>query len=231
MATIRNRIQTVLDQIAHAADQAARDASEIELVAVSKTQPIERIVEALDAGHTVFGENRVQEAVEKFAGLEPGYGVDLHLIGHLQSNKARLVPGVFRWVDSIDSRKTAEAISRRTDQGSPPIRLLLQFDCSGEDTKSGYVNQAELIQDAMTINELPGVEVHGVMTIGPNTTDEAAIERAFQRTRDVYTALQERLGNEQVTTLSMGMSADFPIAIRCGSTQVRIGSAIFGPRA
>ncbi len=230
MHSIEERLRSVRGSIALAEKAAGREPGAVELIAVSKTQPVERIRDAILAGQLRFGENRVQEAVEKFALLESRAQVELHLIGHLQSNKAKLVPGTFTWVDSIDAQKTAKAISQRVGHEAPPVSLLLQFDCSGEESKSGYRNEDELCGDAEEISALPGVQIRGVMTIGPNSNDEGEVERAFERTYRVYETLQRRLGEESIDVLSMGMSADYELAIRCGSTQVRLGSAIFGAR-
>lgn len=228
MDSVSDGIARVRDRIALAAAQAGRDAGRIALMAVSKTQSREKIDEAIAEGQTLFGENRVQEAAEKWA--DSPDGVRLHLIGRLQSNKAKLIAGLFDAVESVDSLRIAEAISRRASAADLSISLFMQFDCSGEDTKSGYTDADLLLDDAQAIAAMPGVDVRGLMTIGPNTTDEVRIGSAFDRTRQLHDRLSGVDGLSQPLTLSMGMSADFELAIRCGSTEVRIGSAIFGAR-
>jgi pyridoxal phosphate enzyme (YggS family) len=207
---------------------AGRSPQEISIVAVSKMQPRERVDEAIAAGQIIFGENRVQEAEDKFGGTADS--VELHLIGHLQSNKARFVPGLFSWVDSVDSLRIAEALSRRASDAGTRLAILLQYDSSGEETKSGYRDEELLLEEAGLIASLPSLDLRGIMTIGPNTADVSAIRTAFVRTRRLFERLRRGLEGEKIDVLSMGMSADFTVAIGEGSTQVRVGSAIFGPR-
>lgn len=225
---IAERLRDVRERISEAAERAGRAPDSVQLLAVTKTQDASRIREAIDAGHTLFGENRVQEAMDKFTGLPT---VEVHLIGHLQRNKAKLVPGLFHWVESVDSLGVAEALSRRFEAAGLVCRVLLQFNSTGEESKSGYLEADALLEDAAQIHHLPGIELRGIMTIGPFVDDPAPIARAFATTRTLHERLQRAVPDAQVDTLSMGMTGDFPIAIAEGSTLVRIGSAIFGARA
>jgi pyridoxal phosphate enzyme (YggS family) len=224
---LHSRVAEIEERIATACVRAGRSREEVVLLAVTKTVARDVVVEALDAGLTVFGENRVQEAVTKYDGLLDR--ARLHLIGHLQSNKAKLVLGVFSCVESIDSLHTAQALSRRLDTAGSECEVLLQFNSSREATKYGYTDGEALLRDADAIGSLPGIRLTGVMTIGPFTRDTAAIADAFGATRRVYERLREQCG-ESIRILSMGMTNDYEIAIAEGSTEVRVGTAIFGAR-
>ena len=218
---LTDRITEVRDQIETACVRAGRSV-------VTKNHPREVVCEAIEAGVRVFGENRVQEAVQKYQGLLEG--IQLHLIGHLQTNKARFVPGVFSWVESIDSVRVAEAISRRLSGLESTCSVLLQYNSSGEESKSGFDEPNELLEAAEQIRGLPGISVRGVMTIGPFTEDKARIARAFEQTRLLCDRMRAQLPGAAIDTLSMGMTDDLEIAISEGSTEVRIGTAIFGSR-
>ena len=225
---LTDRIAEVRDQIATACIRAGRSVDGVQLVAVTKNHPREVVQEAIDAGLRVFGENRVQEAVEKYQGLLDG--IQLHLIGHLQTNKAKFVPGVFSWVESVDSVRIAEAISRRLSDSESTCSILLQYNSSGEGTKSGFAEPNELLEAAEQIQGLPGISVRGLMTIGPFTEDRARIAGAFEQTRLLCERVRAQLPDAAINTLSMGMTDDLDIAISEGSTEVRIGTAIFGSR-
>ncbi|MFW5813863.1 MAG: YggS family pyridoxal phosphate-dependent enzyme [Spirochaetota bacterium] len=225
---VAQQLREVRERIERAAARAGRDPETIRLLAVTKTHPRSVVDEAIDAGITVFGENRVQEAADKYAGVD---GVELHLIGHLQRNKARLVPGLFSWVESIDAYATAETLSRRCEASGAECSILLQLNSSGESSKYGYAEADALLDEAARIAELPALRVRGVMTIGPFTDDSAEIARAFATTRDCYERLQRELPAASVDTLSMGMSHDFEIAVAEGSTEIRVGSVLFGARS
>ena len=176
----------------------------------------------------VFGENRVQEAIAKFSDIAAE--VELHLVGHLQSNKARLVPGLCTHVDSIDSLDLAATLSKRCVMANVECRVLMQFNSSGEKTKSGYATEKSLLDDAPRVAALPGLKLRGVMTIGPFTPDAARIRDAFRRTRILFDDLKTVLPSETIDTLSMGMSDDYQLAVEEGATEVRLGTALFGLR-
>ena len=222
------RIQEVRDRMKFAAGRAGRRLEEIRLMAVTKTRDRPTVEKAISLGLVLLGENRVQEAQDKFQ--PPITQAELHLIGHLQSNKARLVPGLFSWVESVDSVKIAAAISRHCSDAGTECDLLLEYNCSGEDSKFGYVDGDTLIRDAQTILRLPSIRLRGIMTIGPFTTDTDRIVRAFSMTRGIMERLRAESPGERLDTLSMGMSDDFELAIAEGSTQVRLGSVLFGAR-
>lgn len=225
---LTDRIAQLKDRIAAACVDAGRTADSVELVAVTKNHSRETVIGAIEAGLRVFGENRVQEAVEKYQGLLEG--IDLHLVGHLQSNKAKFIPGFFSWVESIDSVRIAEALSRRLVGADATCSVLLQYNSTGEESKRGFAEPNELLEAAEQIQGLPGIAVRGLMTIGPFTTDTSMVAAAFEQTRRLFDRLSDHLPGASIETLSMGMTDDLEIAIAEGSTEVRIGTAIFGSR-
>jgi PLP dependent protein len=229
MATIGDNLQAVRKRIAAAARAAGRDPAAITLLAVSKTHPAARVVEAIEAGQRAFGENYVQEAVHKMDALggSPARALEWHLIGPLQSNKTRIVAERFDWVQTIDRLKTAERLSTQRPLNRRPLNVLVQVNVSGEASKSGVEPQAAL-ELAQSVAGLPRLRLRGLMAI-PEPTDDAALQRArFRLLRELLEAVQAR--GLAVDTLSMGMSDDMEAAIAEGATMVRIGTAIFGAR-
>ena len=195
-------------------------------MAVTKNFPRETVLAAAAAGLTLFGENRVQEAEEKFADI--GVEHELHLIGHLQRNKAKSAAGVFSWVQSIDKVDTAQALEARCAEKGSVMNVLLELNTSGEAAKSGFLARGDLLAALETITSLPHLKVRGLMTVGPLSEEEARIRSSFSSLRSLFDEV--RAGAPDVDTLSMGMSGDFEIAIEEGSTLVRIGTALFGHR-
>ncbi|MHB9028067.1 MAG: YggS family pyridoxal phosphate-dependent enzyme [Candidatus Latescibacterota bacterium] len=225
---IADNIKRIRDDIAETAINAGRDPSEITLVAVTKTRPVGEIEEAIEAGIVHLGENRVQEAGGKIP-LVRG-GVVWRLIGPLQSNKAKAAAGMFDWIDSVHSRKIAEALSSQADQLGKKLRVLVQVNISGEDAKSG-VEPSEAEDLLRYVAVLPGLEARGIMTIGSFDAAPEKTLNEFRRMRLLFEKLRESMRKEvNVDVLSMGMSGDYRAAIREGSTMVRIGAAIFGER-
>ncbi|PPE71128.1 YggS family pyridoxal phosphate-dependent enzyme [Caldimonas thermodepolymerans] len=228
MATIAENIQQVRQRIAAACAQAGRDVQSVTLLAVSKTFPAEAVREAIDAGLTRFGENYVQEGVEKIgalAGLRER--LEWHLIGPLQSNKTRVVAEHFDWVHSVDRLKIAERLSAQRPPHLPPLQLCLQVNISGEATKSGIAPEA-VRELALQVSRLPHVRLRGLMAIPEPAADAQAQRRPHRALRELLDALnREGLG---LDTLSMGMTADLEAAILEGATIVRVGTAIFGRR-
>ena len=191
----------------------------VTLLAVSKAQPLERIQEAVAAGQKAFGENYVQEAVQKMQGLPP---LEWHLIGPLQSNKTRIAAERFDWVQTVASEKIARRLSEQRPAGLAPLNVLIQVNVSAEQTKSG-VALPEAAALASAISALPRLKLRGLMAI-----PEPGAERA--RYRSVKKLFDELKSRFALDTLSMGMSGDLDIAIAEGSTMVRVGTAIFGER-
>lgn len=225
MSGIRERLAEVRRRIDAAAGRSGRTAEAVTLVAVSKTMSVEAIREAVAAGVTVLGENRVQEARDKIAALA---GVaEWHLVGHLQTNKAKLAVGLFQRIHSLDSVRLAEELERHARETGRRVRCLIQVNVGGEEQKSGAPESGvrPLLEAA---NRLPHILVEGLMAIPPFLSDPEAIRPYFRRLR----LLRDELAREgfSLPDLSMGMTQDFEVAIEEGATLVRVGTAVFGPR-
>ena len=202
--------------------------SSVFLLPVSKTKSYDAIMSVYSEGARVFGENRVQEVERKFpAPGERPEGMKVYLIGQLQRNKVKKAVSLFDRIESVDSIALLEAIDMRSAELNKTMDVLLEYNSSGEDAKSGFRNEEDLVAALSRSLEMKNVRVLGLMTVGPLTDDEDEIRKAFRRTRDLFDRCREI---SSLTVLSMGMSADYEIAISEGSTEVRIGSAIFGER-
>lgn len=233
MATIGDNLQAVLVRIAAAARAAGRAPGAISLLAVSKTHPVERVVEGLSAGQRAFGENYVQEAVHKMdalvrlAGEARARDVEWHLIGPLQGNKTRVVAERFDWVQTIEREKIAQRLSAQRPDASPSLNVLVQVNVSGEASKSGVEPRAAQAL-ARAVTELPRLRLRGFMAIPEPTADVALQRSRFRTLRELFD--DARAHGLELDTLSMGMSDDMEAAIAEGATMVRIGTAIFGAR-
>jgi PLP dependent protein len=230
--TIGDNIAAIRERIAGAAQRAGRSASDIALMAVTKTHPAERIVEAYEAGHRLFGENRVQEFAEKFPALTNLPDADFHMIGHLQSNKAGKAVEVFHAVDSLDSAKLGERLNAAAAKAGKTIDVLIEINIGGEEVKSGIApDSVELEELLAAVPAWESVRVRGLMTVPPFTEDPEGARPYFRRLRELRDCLAARnLPAVSLDQLSMGMSHDFEVAIEEGSTCVRVGTAIFGAR-
>jgi len=226
--SLKVRLTEVHDRIARATARSGRAPGCVRLMAVTKGFPAAVVDTAVAAGLELFGENRVQEAEQKFAGLAGSW--ELHLIGHLQRNKARAASALFHCVQSIDKLETAQALSRCASERGAETRILLELNTSGEESKSGYRGADALFRDLDAIAGLGSLPLRGLMTVGPLTTDPGAIRAAFSMLREVFEECRRRLGLAGFDTLSMGMSGDYEIAIEEGATLVRLGTALFGQR-
>jgi pyridoxal phosphate enzyme (YggS family) len=220
MQDIRANLERVLERIARAAERAGRRAGDVTLVAVSKTVEAARVREAIAAGVTALGENRVQEARWKIA--EVGRPVAWHLIGHLQTNKAKDALELFDVIHSLDRLDLAAELDRRARARGHDVTVLLQVNVAGEASKGG-VAADEVGRALEAIAKLERVRVRGLMTIPPE------VERA-EAARGWFRALRELAERHDLQELSMGMSGDFEVAIEEGATLVRVGTAVFGPR-
>jgi len=226
MDSIAANLQAVRARMARAAQAAHRAPGEILLLAVSKTIPAERIAEAHAAGQRAFGENHVQEAVEKITVLAT-LPLDWHFIGPIQSNKTRLIAEHFSWAHSVEREKIAERLNAARPEGMAPLNVCIQVNVSGEATKSG-VAPGEEAKLAEAIARLPRLRLRGLMAIPEPTADVTLQRRRFALLRELKDGLRAR--GHALDTLSMGMSDDFEAAILEGATIVRIGTAIFGKR-
>jgi len=224
-ATVRERVAWVLDRIAESERRSGSPPGSVRLVAVSKTQPLSRILEAHAAGLSIFGENYVQEAGEKVPGLP---GAEWHLIGKLQGNKVRRAVSLFSWIQTADSAKRLAEISRCAVEAGKVVPALIEVNVAGEGSKAG-VPPGDLARILADSAALPGVRVEGLMAIPPWSEDPEATRPFFSRLRELRDAL-ERESGAALPELSMGMSNDFEAAIGEGATMVRVGTAIFGSR-
>jgi pyridoxal phosphate enzyme (YggS family) len=228
--SLKERLTELSAELAELATEAGRSPEEIKLIAVSKTHPSELIAEAFQAGQVRFGENRVQEASEKIERLQ-NPGIEWHLIGHLQKNKARFCPGRFDWIHSIDSQELLELLEKQCALQSQPIQILLQANLSQENSKSGvsdYDNLCRLLEKAQDCQWL---SCRGLMTMAAATDDANEIRRTFAQLRTWLEKLRNEFTLTTFTELSMGMSSDYRIAIAEGATMIRLGTALFGERA
>lgn len=230
--TLQANLHAVHARITQAAGGAGRDPTRVRLLAVSKSFNAEAVVAAAACGQAEFGENYVQEAIDKMArvrelNVQPLPPLQWHFIGPIQSNKTRDIAAHFDWVQSVDRARIAERLSSQRDPAQTPLNVLLQVNISGEASKSG-ATPAELPGLARTVAGLPHLCLRGLMAIPEPETDPARQRAAFERTRAQFDRLLAE--GHPLDTLSMGMSADLDAAITAGATMVRIGTAIFGAR-
>lgn len=197
------------------------------LLAVSKRHGVDAIRELLSVGQTAFGENYVQEAADKAAQLtDERTSIQWHLIGHLQSNKAAVAAGIFDWIHTVDRVKLLEPLNKARE-GRDPLNVLIQVNIDDEESKSGCApDEIDMLADA--IAAFPNLKLRGLMTIGAVHDDAEKARPTFRRMKELFDVLHEK--HESVDTLSMGMSADYPVAIDEGATVIRVGTAIFGER-
>jgi pyridoxal phosphate enzyme (YggS family) len=226
--TLQERVRAVNADIAAAAQAAGRDPDEITLIAVCKTFSREDVDAAYALGIRHFGENRVQEAREKFAEPLPG-DATLHLIGHLQSNKAKQVPGLFGSVDSVDRASIVDALDKAATRHETTLDVLVQVNVAGEAQKSGC-DPAEAAALLERISATGTLVPRGLMTIAPIDAEGDDLRAVFRGLRELRDSLQQRFPDLDLRELSMGMSQDYREAIAEGATQARIGRAIFGAR-
>jgi pyridoxal phosphate enzyme (YggS family) len=227
-SSIASNLAGIRERIVRAAERAGRRADEIILVAVSKTFPAEAICAAYEVGLREFGENRVQEFEAKHPKLTD-LDATWHLIGHLQSNKAKRAAQLFSRVDSVDSLALAQKLDLAADDDEKRLPVLIEVHLGGESTKSG-VAEADLPALAEGISTLAHLDFRGLMTVPPYSEDAERVRPYFRKLRELRDQLSQRLGI-RLPTLSMGMSHDFEVAIEEDSTEIRIGTALFGQRS
>lgn len=227
MNTVAENLQIIEERILRACSRAGRERSTVRLMAVSKLQPPERIMDAIGLGLRLFGESRVQETLER-GDLFPA-DAEVHLIGHLQRNKARDAARLYGAVQSLDAVRTVEALEKRLALEDRTISAMVEVNTSGEESKQGVTDYAGLLEVVRAIEDAPHLELNGLMTIGPISTVESTLRSAFSLLRTMRDRVQEELGRD-LPELSMGMSNDLEEAVMEGSTMIRIGSALFGDR-
>jgi PLP dependent protein len=235
VSPIRNSYLKTLDAIAASAHKAGRSADAVRLVVVTKTQPVNVLEAAIEAGARILGENYADEAVEKILAVRAQSAVEWHMIGHVQSRKARLVADHFALFHALDNQKLAERLDRYAGGSGRRFPVLLEFNVGGEQTKHGWRADDEsswpsLIPSVEAIIALPNIETRGLMTMPPLSTSPDAARTHFQRLYRLRDFFARRLPQSDWSELSMGTSSDYEVAVEEGSTLVRIGRAILGPR-
>jgi hypothetical protein len=220
-------LETIRQRICVACERTGRNPDSITMLAVTKTQPPEVVRAAAALGLLLFGENKVQEAKAKIP-LCPGK-LRWHMIGHLQSNKCRDAVELFKMIQSVDSLSLAQEINKRAEQAARTMPVLLEVNVAGEASKFGY-RPEQLLAELKQLNALPRIEIHGLMTVPPWSAEAEKARPHFRRLRELKERAEAVLG-APLPHLSMGMSDDFEIAIEEGATMVRVGTALFGPRA
>ena len=227
MTSIEHNLQQVRERIAAAAARCGRAPEEITLLAVSKTKPASAVAEAIAAGQQAFGENYVQEGVEKVAELAAHPELQWHFIGPLQSNKSRLVAENFAWCHTVDRERIAQRLNDQRPAALPPLNVLIQVNISDENSKSGIMLEA-IPALAAQIAALPRLRLRGLMAIPAPESEYERQLAVCKQMADAFNALKQDYPD--VDTLSLGMSDDMDAAIAAGSTMVRIGTAVFGAR-
>ena len=229
MSLIEENLQGINSRIQQAALKSGRRRENIRLVVVTKTVDLDRIKEAIRCGIEIIGENRVQEAEEKFNRITEK--VDKHLVGHLQTNKTKKAVELFDLIQSVDTTHIAEEISKRAQEHGKSMDVLVEVNTSGEKTKFG-VEPEETISLIETISKFPGIRIRGLMTIGLFSDDPEATRPCFKKLEFIFDEITGlKIPNVEMRYLSMGMTGDFEVAIEEGSNMVRIGTGIFGSRS
>jgi pyridoxal phosphate enzyme (YggS family) len=232
MNSIENNLKEILQKIESAEQKYNRTKGTVKLLAVSKFHPVDAVEKAISAGHLLFGENRVQEAVAKFTDINSfNKDVELHIIGQLQTNKVKKAVSVASCIESVDRIDLLKEIQKQCEKINKKIKILFEVN-TAEDSKSGFKNYEDLYEAVKYCADgnTPFVEPIGFMTMAPLTDNEALIRKSFSSLRKLSEKLQTEFPMFNFSELSMGMSNDYEIAIEEGSTEVRIGTAIFGER-
>lgn len=225
--TIANRLTTAHDNIRKAQQIAEKSATNVKLMAVSKTKPVEQVIEAYQAGQRIFGENYAQELYEKYLATLNYADIEWHYIGPIQSNKTQIIAEAAHWVDSVDREKIARRLNDHAKQLNKTLNVLIQVNISNSSSKSGVLIE-EVDMLAAFIDSLEHLKFRGLMAIPDQHEQDQVLIKEFNAMNTCFLQLQHQYPN--VDTLSLGMSADMNAAISCGSTMVRLGTAIFGNR-
>ena len=227
MSTIQHNYQSVTQRLQQACADCGRDPASVRLLAVSKPKPAAMVEAVYQLGQRAFGENYVQDGMDKITALSHLDDIEWHFIGPLQSNKTRIVAEHFHWLETLDREKIARRLNDQRPQSMPPLKVLLQVNISGEAQKSGLLAQ-DVLPLADSIAGMEQLSLQGLMCIPEHTDDDERLAQQFRDMKTLSQQLQETHPGARV--LSMGMSGDLELAIACGSTEVRIGTDIFGAR-
>jgi len=235
VVSIRERYLHILEEIARSAQAAGRDPNSVKLVVVTKAQPEEVARAAIEAGASILGENYPEEGVMKIQSLRDFSAVEWHMIGHVQSRKAQLVAENFNFMHSLDSLKLARRLDRFCGEAGRTLRVLLEFNVGGEDSKSGWLASdetrwASLLEELSAVIALPNLRVSGLMSMPPLGETAEFSRPYFQKLKRLQGYLASQFPTVDFSELSMGTSTDYKVAIEEGATMVRVGTAIVGPR-
>ncbi|MBP0963241.1 MAG: YggS family pyridoxal phosphate-dependent enzyme [Oscillospiraceae bacterium] len=223
------RVRSIQQSIASAAENAGRNPAEIRLMAVTKTRTAQEVNEVIAAGVTLLGENRAQELCARYEDYDLDH-CEIHFIGRLQTNKVRQIIDKVTMIESVDSEKLAAEISRQCEKHGTEMDILIEVNIGDEESKGGF-DQNNVEEAIRRIAQLPHIHIKGIMSIPPIEDDDSKVRAYFAATKRIFIDIKRKnIDNVTMEILSMGMSGDFPQAILEGSTQVRIGTALFGPR-
>ena len=225
---VRENLEAVQGIIGDACERAGRSAGDVTLIAVSKTKPLELVREAYEAGARDFGENKVQDLLDRIEALPSD--IRWHMIGHLQRNKVKYIVGKVAMIHSVDSLRLAEEISRESLKRQVETDILIEVNVAGEESKFG-VSLSETVSLVEEIAKLPAVHIRGLMTIAPFVEDAEENRQIFRKLKQLSVDIERKnIDNVNMSALSMGMTGDYPVAIEEGATYVRVGTGIFGER-
>lgn len=230
--SVKENLENIQSKVSEAVKKSGRTEGSVRLMAVSKFHSVEEIAQTIENGQFLFGENRVQEANEKFPSLMEKYNnIELHMIGQLQSNKVRNIVKIANCIESVDRFELLQEIEKQCSKINKCIDVLFEIH-TGEESKSGFTSEDELLRtlEACESNLFPHINPSGFMTMAPFTEDEGIIRKSFVTLREISEKMKKQFSLLKLNELSMGMSNDFEIAIEEGSTIVRVGTAIFGKR-
>ena len=228
--SIKENLNLIQQQINQTAIDSGRSPQEIKLIAVSKTKPLEQIKDAFSAGHITFGENYVQEALEKIRNIGIYKEIEWHFLGRLQKNKVKFCPGNFQWIHTVDSIELSKKIEFHCELNNKIMNVLIQVNLFKEDSKSGLHKFEDVLRVAEVISLCKFLKFRGLMTIPKPKLGEIKTRKIFEKIRNWRDKLKEEFDTSEINELSMGMTADYHWAIREGATMIRVGTAIFGPR-
>lgn len=227
-SVLKENYHLVLNKVKRACERAGRDEKDVTLIAVSKTKPVEMLQEVYDCGCRDFGENKVQEIMDKYDKLPND--IRWHMIGHLQTNKVKYIVDKVYMIHSVDSIKLAKEISKEAVKKNVTVKILLEVNVAQEETKFGMMSD-EVKEFYNEVIDLPGLKVCGLMTIAPYVEDSEENRQYFVKLRQLMVDMtEEKNDNKDVGELSMGMTGDYEVAIEEGATYVRVGTGIFGER-
>ncbi len=228
--SIKEKLNSVKEIITQSAIESGRSPHEIKLIAVSKKKPIEMIKEAISANQIIFGENYVQEALEKIKKIGKNQEIEWHFLGHLQKNKVKFCPGNFQWIHTLDSIELSQKIESHCTSNNKIMNVLIQVNLSQEDSKSGLKELSDILKLAEKVSLCKSIKLRGLMSIPQPNLGEIKTRKIFEQIRSWKDILQNEFKTTEISELSIGMTTDYIWAIKEGATMIRLGTAIFGSR-